>query len=362
MSDPIKILVVDDSELFRDIIKDAMKGEQDIQVIATAGNGKEALEAIEAERPDIITLDLEMPEMNGLETLEHIREIHKKAPHLPKMGIIMVSSLTSKGADLTVKGLEAGAFDFITKPTKQTFEENSAALKNQLLVKIRLYHMNQTLSSAVEPKKVPIPLIEPLVTGKQANFRAIAIGVSTGGPTALATLMPPLCEHLDLPVFIVQHMPPLFTQSLAQSLDKKCSHQVMEASADITVQCNQVYIAPGDFHMKADISEGDLMIKLNQNDPVNNCRPSVDVLFESLASIYEDTLLAILLTGMGTDGTLGLGRIKELGGYILIQDEQSSVVWGMPGSAVKEGNFHEILPLEEIPLRVKQLVQGQFKW
>ena len=346
----IKVLIVDDSLIFRSSIETALAGEEDIAIIGSVRNGVKAIEFIKSTRPHLVTLDVEMPEMNGLETLHAIRDINRADENLPPIGVIMVSAHTQKGADTTIAALEADAFDFITKPQTRSREESTEILRRQLLVKIRYFASK--LISSTHPRynaRVSPTISRPSRPISISKIKAVLIGVSTGGPKALATILPPICEKIAAPIFIVQHMPPGFTLSLAQSLDSKCRHKAKEGRNNEPVRENHIYIAPGGSHMLLRRKGNQVNIMINEQPPENGTRPSADVLFRSAPIAYGSNTVAIILTGMGNDGTKGISTIKRAGGYIIAQDEETSVVWGMPGSAVSSGYVDVILPLNVIP-------------
>lgn len=356
MPTPIRVLIVDDSLIFRKAVETALSGVDGVSIAGSARNGVKAMELIKAAPPDIITLDLEMPEMDGMETLRAMQGFNASRPGEPPVGAIMLSSFTRKGADVTVEALAAGAFDFIAKPELQSQEESLAALKRQLSSKIHAW-ATQRFPVRTEPDGMTEPARKikdaPAKAARGSKLSALAIGVSTGGPKALNDMLPGLCEVTDLPILIVQHMPPTFTKSLADQLDKKCSHKVVEATDDEPVRDKHVYIAPGGRHMTLKRAVAGVRISLNEQPPENGCRPSVDVLFRSAAAIYGDSLMAVILTGMGNDGAKATFALKRSGARVIVQDEATSVVWGMPGSAVETGNVDAVRPLMEIPHTIK---------
>ncbi len=341
------ILIVDDSLIFRKAIEEGLSGEPDIEVTGSVRNGLKALDFIRSRRPDLVTLDVEMPDMDGLETLGAIQALNRETPDLPPIGVIMVSAHTRKGADITIQALEAGAFDFITKPKTASQEESRQILRRQLLVKIR-HFAGKRFSHARSPRPIPAVPTEPAPAPAGA-VDAVVIGVSTGGPKALATLMPALCKGLQIPIFIVQHMPAGFTRSLAASLDGKCAHTVVEAEHNRPVKARHVYIAPGDRHLLIRSGENGSSTIINRQPPENGSRPSADVLFRSAAAVFGPRLVALILTGMGSDGTRGAAAVKRAGGHVIAQDEATSVVWGMPGSAAAAGHVDQALSLDRIP-------------
>ncbi len=348
-----KILIVDDSRIFRSAVQEGLSRESDIEVIGSVWNGIKALEFLESHDPDIITLDIQMPEMDGLETLAAIQKLNADRPDDRHIGVIMLSSHTKKGADITVKALEMGAYDFITKPEGGNIRENLEVLSRQLVVKIRNYALKSI--PAAKRKK---PVVEPAAVAKKKIDReeisytpvvkAILIGVSTGGPKALAEILPPLCERVNVPIFIVQHMPPTFTESLARSLNNKCRYTVMEAGHNMPILDRHAYIAPGGQHMVLEKKGRETRIMINDLPPEKGCRPSVNKLFRTGADVFRQHAIGVILTGMGTDGTDGGKLLKLYGAPVLAQDEQSSVVWGMPGSAYAAGIVDFIFPLHEI--------------
>lgn len=358
MKEKTRVLIVDDSRIFRGIVEDCLKKETDIEIIGSVRNGVKALEFIEANRPDMVTLDVEMPEMDGLETLKAIQQINARVPDLSPIGVIMLSSFTRRGADITIAALEAGAFDFIAKPESASVEESIEALSRQIMVKIRSFKIKHLTgafkSSAVQETLVKTPKVKQ--RKKPSKIKAILIGVSTGGPQALSKLLPLLCEKVELPIFIVQHMPPTFTASLAQNLNNKCSHTVIEAKEGEAVADGNVYVAPGGRHLLLRKQGNQLMTFINDQPPELGCRPSVNVLFRSAGAVYGGDVVAIILTGMGNDGTKGISSLKRSGAFIIAQDEASSVVWGMPGSAVASGNIDAVETLLDIPQAVAEIV------
>ncbi len=366
-----KILIVDDSRIFRSAVEESLTGEKDIEVIGSVWNGIKAIEFIRSNRPDLVTLDVEMPDMGGLETLEAIRKINAADRTLPPVGVIMISSFTRKGADTTIRALESGAFDFIAKPEGKSLSESMESLSRQLLVKIRYFASRRISKKSGESGEngaeakispMPAPASPPVfprpfpLKPAPSKIQSVLIGVSTGGPRALAEILPRICEHLSVPIFIVQHMPPTFTQSLASSLNGRCRYTVIEGEDNMIVREHHAYIAPGGKHMLIRRRGENIVIIVNRQPPEKGCRPSADILFRSAAAVYEENTVGIILTGMGTDGTKGAGALKRAGAYIIAQDEESSVVWGMPGSAQAAGAVDEMLPLGKIPDTVISLV------
>ncbi|MGE0086172.1 MAG: chemotaxis response regulator protein-glutamate methylesterase [Desulfococcaceae bacterium] len=362
----ISVLIVDDSRIFRSIVEESLKNEDDIKVIGSVRNGVRAMEFIRSSRPDIVTLDMEMPDSDGPETLRAIREFNLSTPDLPPVGVIMLSIFTRKGADVTIRALEEGAFDFIAKPDGKSHKENIESLRRQLTAKIRFFISRRVAPRLRKPAENilhPVFLSEfPDRTEKKtgtvitSRIRAVLIGVSTGGPKALMSILPAICEQIDIPLFIVQHMPPAFTASLAGSLNSKCAYTVAEAQHSGIVSQRCAYIAPGGKHMLVRKQGRDVITVLNEQPPENGCRPSVNVLFRSAVPVYGGDVIAVIMTGMGADGSKGIAALKRAGARIIAQDESTSVVWGMPGSAVASGYVDHVIPLQDIPAMIAEIV------
>lgn len=359
MPDPITVLIVDDSRLFRTALEEALGSRPDIVVVGSVFSGAKALDFIRSSPPHIVTLDVEMPGMDGLATLAQIQALNATRPASEAVGVIMVSAFTRRGADVTVKALEAGAFDFVTKPAGPSPEANLATLRDEVLPRIRAY-ARQRLRVAGPSTAVPRPRVQRTAKPPKARrpvvIRAIVIGASTGGPRALATVLPDLCARVAVPILVVQHMPRDFTRSLAESLARRTGRSVIEAADGLPLTSAPVFIAPGGKHLVLRGPAHAPVLGLSDAPPENGCRPSADVLFRSAAAVFGRETLAVILTGMGRDGTAGLGAIGRAGGYIIAQDETSSVVWGMPGSAVEAGLADEVLPLPDIARAVAAVV------
>lgn len=352
----IKVLVADDSVVIRKMLSDTMSEDPAIEVVGTASNGSICLKKIPIVKPDIVTLDIEMPEMNGLEALEKIR---KEWPNLP---VIMFSTLTLGGATATLDALAKGATDYVTKPSNITgLDQGIEAIRNELILKIK------ALCSEAAGLDIPnnLPKPKPLVIQPKDPARApesktlhrvdvVTIGVSTGGPNALALLIPALPADFPVPMVIVQHMPPYFTQLLAERLNSESDVTVLECRSGTVLQPGHVYIAPGDHHMVVEQNKDDVVAILNQKPQENFCRPSADVLFRSVAKVFGRNALAVVLTGMGHDGTDGCQHIQDRGGQVIVQDEATSVVWGMPGFVVKGKLADKVLPLDQMAEEIIQ--------
>jgi len=328
----------------------ALEGVPGVEVVGTAANGRLALSRMEALRPDLVTLDIEMPEMNGIQMLEAMRSRGVAA------GVIVLSAHTARGGELTMRALELGAFDFLTKPENGAADENVAALRHQLQPMIRAFERRPEIRNILV---VPRPAVPPPARAegssslparrRPSGAPMVLIGVSTGGPAALSKLLPALPADLGAPVFIVQHMPALFTQALAASLAAKSALGVKEAADGETAQANCVYIAPGGRQMKLlRGARGEAVVRITDDPPENNCRPAVDYLFRSAALEFPGRAVAAILTGMGNDGTAGLRMLKRGGCHAIAQDEASCVVFGMPREAILAGVVDTVAPLESI--------------
>lgn len=334
---PVRVLIVDDSVVVRKLLCEALASCAEIVVAGTASNGTIALAKIPQLNPDAITLDIEMPGLNGIQTLV---EIHKLYPKLP---VIMCSTLTERGAAITLEALSEGASDYVTKPTHSESASSALAQMRQELVTKILGLTNRFTPAAPMPVRVPL---KKKPGGQPINI--LAIGTSTGGPNALGELIPLLPGDFPVPVVIVQHMPPVFTRLLADRLNSCSPLSVREAEAGQQLEPGQVWIAPGNYHMTVGRKGSGAILNLNQDPPENSCRPAVDVLFRSAAQSYGPNVLGVVMTGMGSDGARGAAQIREAGGEIVVQDEASSVVWGMPGAVVGAGAADKICPLGEI--------------
>jgi two-component system chemotaxis response regulator CheB len=346
----IKVLLVDDSAVIRKVLGDLLAEDPSIEVVGTAPNGKVALDKIASLKPDIVTLDIEMPEMNGLQA---VREIRSRGEQLP---IIMCSSLTAEGASHTLEALSLGASDYVTKPSSHGVNTREV-VGDELIRKIKALVTNRESSPVTKPVR-PSP-----TSSKPSNpIRIVAIGVSTGGPNALMDLLPQFPSAFGAPIVIVQHMPALFTKMLAERLNEVSKLPVCEAAHGQEIAPGQIYIAPGGFHLEVKRLLGREVFALNEGEPENSCRPAVDVLFRSVAKTYRDQALGVVLTGMGSDGLKGAQAIKEVGGVILVQDRESSAVWGMPGAIVDAGMEPIVLPLgaiaNEVTTRVCRVGQS----
>ncbi len=337
-----RVLLVDDAVVVRKALTVAIEKDPDLEVAGTAVNGRIALAKFPALKPDIVLLDIEMPEMDGLETVRELRKINSRVP------IIMFSTLTERGASITLEALALGATDYVTKPSNVNGAATLEAISSELIPKIRaLCRITTRDVLAQERKSVPAaPVV--FVSRVLVPAQIVVIGVSTGGPDALARLIPTLPADFPVPVLIAQHMPPIFTSMLAARLSSKSALPVRECLPGEWLKPGSVLIAPGDFHMIVEADAGGVRVQTHQGPRVNFCRPSVDVLFRSVAAVYGTRTLAVILTGMGQDGLQGCELLRSQGARIYVQDEPTSVVWGMPGFVARAGLADKILPLPQI--------------
>lgn len=348
----IRVLVVDDSAVMRSLLRSVFRTDSSIEVVGTAPDGESAIDLVESLRPDLVLLDVEMPVMDGVATLRKLRSRGHKMP------IIMCSALTTRGARVTIEALASGASDYVAKPKSQAGPaEAIQALARDLLPKIAAL-------TAIE-HAAPVPVLSalaprspaaqaPAAAGRSQAITAVpalvVIGVSTGGPAALDIALPALPANFPLPVLIVQHMPELFTQLLAERLDQRCNLRVSEAKEGDPIRPGRISIARGNWHMEVVGARGvqPATLHLTQGPPENHCRPAADVLFRTAVANYGAGTLAVVLTGMGADGLAGARLIRAQGGTVLAQDQPTSAVWGMPGAVAQAGMAQRILPLREI--------------
>ena len=391
---PVKILIVDDSVLARRLISSALEVESFVRIVGSAVNGRNALQKIEQLRPDIVIMDLEMPEMDGIEALKKVKESH------PHVAVIMYSSVGQNMSEKTILALELGAEDFIAKPSgSQDVAEAKGLIHSSLIPKIKALHgKKKTHDKPADPEPVAVPKPEPKpepvkptpvavsvrnppkktvkkkpvfalkpvkevappvtrVRTKRYPVEVVAIGVSTGGPNALSRLMPTIPASIPVPIVIVQHMPATFTKTLASRLDATSQLRIQEGQAGEVLKPGDAWIAPGGYHMVVERQSEGVVLQLNEDPPEQGCRPAVDVMFRSIAQVYGKNTLAVILTGMGKDGLDGGEAIIKEGGVLYAQDEESSVVWGMPGAVTRAGLAEKVVPLDkmgyEIMLRIE---------
>jgi len=347
----IRVLVIDDSVVVRQMVKGVLSTDAAIEVVGIAANGRIAMEKIPLLKPDLVTLDIEMPVMNGLEFLKALKGTSYR------LKIIMFSTLTEHGATATLEAMSLGAHEYVTKPTgtgnllgakEQLREELLPKIKSLCPLKLPVQArpgLEKRIAAVVKPPAKSIPVFRPR---RRDRIDLVAIGISTGGPNTLTTLLPKFPADFPVPIVIVQHMPPIFTRLLAERLNGLSAITVTEAKDGDTLKAGHALLAPGGYHMATRRNGTFLRISLNQDPPENSCRPAVDVLFRSVAATARSHALAIVLTGMGQDGKLGCEKIVDVGGQTLVQDEASSVVWGMPGAVSKAGLADKVVPLEQM--------------
>lgn len=343
MFDKVRVLVVDDSALMRMIIKDIINSQPDMEVIDTARDGNDAIKKVYNLEPDVVTLDVEMPEKNGIEALKEIKNNSKSE-------VIMLSSLTSEGSKATIDALRIGAFDFIQKPSG-SLSLDIEKISKELVEKIR-YAFNK---SKIKNKSNPLfkTPYEKSRINETSGIKAVLIGASTGGPRVLYEIITSLPASIGIPIFVVQHMPAGFTSAFAKRMDSSAKLSVVEASDGENIISDRVYIAPGGYHMTIDNNT----IKLDTSPPIHGVKPSVDKLFFSAANIYGGSLMCCVLTGMGKDGAEGLRFIKSKGGYTISQDEESSTVYGMPRAAFETGCVDMVLSYKDISKEIIRVVK-----
>lgn len=343
----IRVLIVDDSVVIRRLVTHALEEDPLIEVVGVAPNGALALARIPQLNPDAVTLDVEMPEMDGLEALRRIRPLY------PDLRVIMFSTLTERGAASTFEALSLGADDYVTKPANAgSLDRSIASLRGELIPKIKQFFRFPAQGPAPTPRiAIARAAISPVgfrPSRLLTRPRVLAIGVSTGGPTALGEIMPMFGADFPIPIVVVQHMPPMFTRLLAERLQASCNLNVEEAVHGSLVEPGTILIAPGDYHMRVKQTDEVVTAVLDQSAPENSCRPAVDVLFRSVGEVYGAATISAVLTGMGQDGLRGVQSLKALGGYVIAQDQATSVVWGMPGAVVGAGLADAVKPLKEV--------------
>lgn len=357
MFEPIRVLIVDDSAVVRRAVSDALSADPEIVVVGTASNGNIALQRIPQVNPQVLILDIEMPESDGFDVLRTLKV------NYPRIRSIMFSSLTQRGAFQTIEALSLGASDYVAKPSSislQDYRETLKKIASELIPKIKQFRQDisvrdqgsgiSTVQELQRPTTYymrPVSIVPKIVT----------IGVSTGGPDALSRLLPRFPKKFPVPIVIVQHMPPIFTKLLAERLDSLSEIKVIEGAEGIEPEPGVAYIAPGDLHMIVQKNNGKVLLSLNQEPPENSCRPAADVLFRSVAKVYGSYALGVIMTGMGQDGYQGLKEIKKQGGIIFAQDQATSVVWGMPSLVVQERLADCVVPLDQMSTAIEECLE-----
>lgn len=387
-----RVLVVDDSAVIRGLITNWLKSDPQIEIIGTASDGVKAIAAAEKGKPDVVVLDIEMPNMDGLTALPELLAIR------PRPKVIMASTLTRRNADISMQAMAAGASDYVPKPSATHEMTGSSNFKTELLAKVKAIGLRGPGASKAIKLHKPAPVIrnfsaeapgqrrtspsgfraeakatpapQRATQSKTTTFAkpaagkahrkptAVVIGSSTGGPQALFKLFESLAGKFDVPIFVTQHMPATFTRILAEHIERAANVKCAEAIDGEVVKPGRIYVAPGDYHMVISRRNTDLVVNLNQEPPINFCRPSVDPMFNSASDVFGNSLIAVMLTGMGHDGLDGSKKLVSNGGRLIAQDEQSSVVWGMPGAVAQAGLCEEVKPLHELGPKLAQLLAG----
>lgn len=365
-SGPYRVMLVDDSSVIRGLLSRWLSADPAIEIVASVGNGQVAVNNMARTNPEIVVLDIEMPVMDGLTALPLILKAN------PDVQVLMSSTLTQKNAEVSLKAMSLGASDYIPKPTTNREVISSQSFQSEIIEKIKSLAIAKRKLLGHSPYKettASMPAIEQDVKGttnkildlRKASLtppRIIGVGSSTGGPQALLKFINSLKDDLTVPVVITQHMPAAFTKILAGHLSKASGLECIEAMDNTPLENGKVYIAPGDHHMIVVEKNEKKYLRLNQDPPENFCRPAVDPMFRSLSNLYGPAVLGVILTGMGQDGLKGSKVVVENGGTIIAQNQETSVVWGMPGAVSEAGICNAILPLDEMGGKVKRLVKG----
>ena len=359
MDDKLRVLVVDDTVTYRKAVSSVLAGMPDVEVLGTAANGKIALDKAAHTPTDLLLLDVEMPEVDGVEVLRRLQ-----AAGSP-IGAIMLSALTAQGAQTTLTCLALGAFDFVLKPTAGSYEESTELLRRELRPRLAAFARQRCVRTAqrgpmaATPAAAPRPPAGPVSASPSAlpkRVDVVALGISTGGPKALGEMLPRFPADFPVPIVIVQHMPPVFTKSLADDLDKRCALRVLEAYDGHVVRPGEVLVAPGGKQMKVERRDDRVVVCVTDDPPENSCRPAVDYLFRSVAAVYGERAVGVIMTGMGNDGSAGCRVLKARGAQIVVQDEASCVVFGMPRQPTEEGIADVVAPLDRLAAELVSLV------
>lgn len=348
-----RVMVVDDSVVIRGLVARWVGEEEGFEVVTTAANGRAAVDALDRAEPDIVLLDLEMPEMDGITALPQM--LNRR----PGLKVLVISTLTQRNAEISLKCLSLGALDYLGKPEGHRQVTTSFSFRKELIEKLRAL-----AGARAQPARPALRLAattppRPVARGARSKPQALLIGASTGGPRAVEEVLLGLGSAIQrVPVLVVQHMPPMFTAVFADHLRVQVGVRACEPEDGEPLVPGTVYIAPGGRHMGLSMGMGDPIIRLDDGPPVNFCRPAVDVLFRDAAAIFGPSALAVILTGMGSDGTQGARALVQGGATVLAQDEATSTIWGMPGSVVKAGFAQDVLPLQAIGPALKGYIAG----
>jgi len=370
MPDPlIKVMVVDDSAVIRGMVKRMVEGENDIEIVSSASNGEQAVSKLKETPVDVIVLDIEMPVMDGLTALPKLLGVD------PEVRILMSSTLTLANAEVSIRALELGATDYIPKPTSVGAMGTASDFRSELVNKIRVIGRTRVAKRNLRMPTQPASgrggapgaeaaqkksLLSVDFTLRPATSKVrpeiVAIGSSTGGPKALFEVLKNIRPDVTVPIIITQHMPANFTAILAKHIQEACGRPCAEGKDGESLMPRQIYVAPGGYHMTVESNGLQKVLRLNEEPPENFCRPAVDPMFRSIASVYGNRALAVVLTGMGNDGAKGGKMIVDAGGTVIAQDENTSVVWGMPGAAAAAGICSSVLPLDQIPTYISDFL------
>ncbi len=362
-ADAIRVMVVDDSAVVRGLICRMLEEDNEVEVVVSAANGKLAVEGLEKNKLDVIVLDIEMPVMDGMTALPKLLGVD------PEIKIIMASTLTERNADISLRALSAGATDYLPKPVTAREITEGGSFRRELLGKVKSLGLSRRrgrmptarpAAVAVKAKATSAMPSGPVVLRAPSRTKPdiLAIGSSTGGPQALFALLKNLKSEINIPVAITQHMPPTFTTILAAHISKMTGWQCSEGKDGDVLMAKHIHLAPGGYHMTVEQNGTKRVLRLNQNPPENFCRPAVDPMFRSIANVFGGRVLAVVLTGMGSDGAKGGAAIAQSGGTVIAQDEKTSVVWGMPGAAAMSGVCSAVLPLDDIAPYITKFVAG----
>jgi len=357
--EPIRILIVDDSRIFRGILESAFAEIPNVVVAGSVFSGEKAIEFLKQTPVDLATLDIEMPGIDGLETLKAIRDLNRSRPNALQTESVLISSLTKQGARCTVECLQLGAIDFILKPSGGTESANKSQLVRALIEKLAIYRQKRFSKNEPPPTFPSVPS-RPCHSNRAENYQAIAIGISTGGPETLARLLPELAGRTRVPIFIVQHNLNGLSRYMAESLGRRIGYHVAEAQEGMPVLPGGIYLAQSGSHMILRRAGSQITIGLSDAPPENHSRPAVDVFLRSAVSIYGSSLITAIMTGMLNDGANGVRAVKRAGGFVIAQDQATSVVWGMPRAAIETGAVDLVLPLDKIAPTFLSLVEGTF--
>ncbi len=374
-----RVLIVDDSRIFRGILERAFADIPNVAILGSVFSGEKALEFVSATSVDLMTLDIEMPGLGGLATLKAIRELNRERASKPPIEVLLISSLTSQGARCTVEGLQLGAIDFVQKPNVGTEAENMAMIRKALTEKLNIYRLKrygrseaiaalainaeraeraERAEGAERNDKANASASSLTASESDSPYQAIAIGISTGGPETLAQLLPQIAGRTQAPIFIIQHILCGLSKYMAESLGRRVGHEIMEASEGLVVRPGCIYMAQSGLHMVLRRKDGVVEIGLSDAPPENHSRPAVDVFLRSAAAIYGKSLIAAIMTGMLNDGASGVRAVKRAGGFVIAQDQSTSIIWGMPRAAIETGVVDLVLPLDQFAATFLKLMEG----